>query len=61
MSNDLITDENEIEKIIYYIFACMIGVPHQNASEFTKNYVRSCIRDKVDMIVGEKVIERMLG
>ena len=61
MSNDLITNENEIEKIISYVFACMNGVPHKGASEFTKNYIRSCIRDKVDMNIGEKVIERMLG
>ena len=55
------TDENEIEKIIYITLASIGTVPVNGSSELTKKFVRSCIRDKVDMTVGEKVIERMLG
>ena len=55
------TNENEIEKIIYIALASIGTVPVSGSSELTKKFVRSCIRDKVDMTVGEKVIERMLG
>jgi hypothetical protein len=55
------TREDEIEKIINYVLACIGTVPVNGSSELTKKYVRSCIKDKVDMTIGEKVIERMLG
>lgn len=59
--NKLETNESEIEKIIYIVLASIGTVPVNGSSELTKKYVRSCIRNKVDMTIGEKVIERMLG
>lgn len=55
------TDEDEIEKIIYVTLASIGTIPINGSSELTKKFVHSCISDKVDMTVGEKVIERMLG